>query len=303
MVNHTPWKKWIIIGGMLPALIFYLVLGVTPSIVTVFLSFTNVTGVKDVPWQFIGLKNYFEFFGVRNSRDTVDIMLRTVIFALAVTVIQNILALLAAVLLNSKKLIGRNFVRAIAFLPTILGVTVTAYTWTLFFDLDGPASAFLKIFHTQSLFFGGIKTAFPLVIFVQIWFSLGYAMVIDLAGLQSISQELYEAADIDGADSTRRLRYITVPLMWQTLSVNILLSVIGSLSVVQTILLTTGGAHDSSTLALSVFANGFSFQIPGGSPAAMRQGYAAAQSMILFLLILIVTVGLQLLVRRRNKDI
>ncbi len=298
------WNKWVVIGFMAPAILLYVVLGVIPSVTTVLLSFTDISGIKGIPWKFIGLANYREFFFLQNYRDTLDALYRTIVFAISVTVIQNVLALLVAVLLNSQLLRWRNAARAVVFLPTILGITIICYAWIFFFTLDGPADTVYRLIGLKSNgFLGSSKEAFPLVIFVQIWYSLGYAMMIYLAGLQSISNDLYESASIDGASTVKSFFGITIPLLWPTISVNVLLSTIGSLGVVQTILLLTGGANNTSTLAMRIFSTAFG--IGSGAPDAgsMRQGYAASQSMILFLMILTVTLFSQYVMKKNERDI
>lgn len=307
LLTKTSWNKWLILVCMLPCILVYLVFSIIPSFATAVLSFTNISGLAHAPWKFIGLDNYKEFFLYQNYRDNLQVIKRTIVFAVSVTLIQNFFAMLVAVLLNNKTIKGRNFSRAVVFLPTILGVSVVGYAWTLFFTLDGPASTFLKVFGTYSGFLGSYNAAFPLVIFIQIWMSLGYAMVIYLAGMQGIPAELYEAGVIDGTSPSQAFRLITFPLLWPTITVNVLLSVIGSLSVVQTIVVTTGGAFNTATLAMVIYNSAFGVGTgiygttqQGGT---LRQGFASAQSMILFFIILIFTLAVQYILSRREKDI
>ncbi len=300
--RRTIWSSWAILAGMLPAIVIYAVLGVYPSLATAVFSFTDISGLPGARWHFIGWDNYKEFFFQSNARDTIDSLNRTVVFAITVTLIQNFFALLIAVLLNSRRLPGRNGLRAIVFLPTILGVVVTCYAWVLFFNMDGPASIVLSWFGGFSSFFGSQTAAFPLVIFVQIWMSVGYAMVIYLAGLQAIPHDLYEAGEMDGAGRTQSFWRITIPMLWPTITVNLLLSVIGSLSVVQTILLTTGGANNTSTLAMSVFKTAFGIGYREATLPSLRQGFAAAQSIVLFVMILLATLTVQYFLRRMEKE-
>ena len=302
--TKTSWNRNIIMAGMLPAILLYAVLGLYPSAMTAVLSFTDITGIPNARWHFIGWENYREFFVLQNYRDTFDAFYRTLAFAISVTLIQNVLALSSAVLLNDKALKGRNLYRAIVFLPSVLGVTIVCYAWSLFFTMDGPASEFLALFGKFSAFLGDKTVAFPLVIFIQIWMSMGYAMVIYLAGLQSIPTELYEAGRIDGASGFGLFRHITLPMLWPTVSINALLSVIGSLSVVQTILLTTAGGNNTSTLAMRIFSTAFGIgtAVGGSGQGSMRQGYAAAQSMVLFAIILVFTVLVQSILARRERE-
>lgn len=301
--ERTTFSKKAIYLGIFPAVFFYLTINFGPSLATFVLSFTNITGTPGLPWEFIGLRNYREFFIEQNTRDTILVFRNTVIFSLAVTLIQNAVALPIAVTLNNKGLVGRNVYRAIIFLPVVLGVFVTAYTWRLMFNpLDGPIANFISIFGWQSNFFNDPRIALWLVIFCQIWMAMGYSMVINLAGLQAIPNELYEAGLIDGTSGTQAFRYITMPMLWPTVSVNILLAIIGSLQSFQIILFTTGaGNFHTRTLVMHVYANAFNLGGGMGS-GSMRQGYAAAVAMILFLFILTVTIISQRFISRKGMD-
>ncbi len=302
-ITNTSWNKRYILIGMIPAVFLYIVLGIYPSLMTAVYSLTDISGLPHTTWKFIGLENYKEFFLLQNYRDTYDALIRTIVFAVSVTVIQNVFALFVAILLNEKALKGRNLYRAVIFLPSVLGVTIVCYSWSLFFTMDGPASIVLSWFGGFSAFLGDKVLAFPLVIFIQIWMSMGYAMVIYLAGLQAIPIELNEAAHIDGANGRQTFMNITLPLLWPTVSINALLSVIGSLSVVQTILLSTGGGNNTSTLAMRIFSTAFGIgsAVGGSGSGTMRQGYAAAQSMVLFAIILLFTLVVQNVLSRRDK--
>ena len=137
---------------------------------------------------------------------------------------------------------------------------------------------------------------------------MGYSMVIFLAGLQSIPGDLYEAARIDGASPFQLFIYVTMPLLWATISVNVLLAIIGSLSPYQMIMMTTGGDFDTSNLAMRVFRTAFNIGsdrtgVSGAGSNTMRQGYAAAQSMILFSLIFVVTIITQFFLNRKEKNL
>ena len=305
-VTKSNWNKKTIVACMLPPIILYAVFGIYPSLMTFIYSFTNMSRVLSEPWQFVGLENYAEFFLKRNYRDTYEALLRTVIYAAAVTAIQNGIAMLIAVLLNNKKVKGRNFFRAIIFLPVILGVTISCYAWSLFFSMDGPASVILKLFGSFSSFLGDKTLAFPIVIFIQIWMGMGISLVLFLAGLQAIPNELPEAAHIDGAGPVKSFWGVTFPLLWPTITVNVLLSLMGSLGSVQIILLTTSGQNNTSTLASKILAEAFQLgkdsEVYFGTVRTYgQQGYACALCMILFALILAATVTTQLYMRKGEK--
>lgn len=278
------WNRRVMILCMLPPIVIYLVMVLLPSCLTFFYSFTNATRTSST-FEFVGLQNYIDVLWHQNARDTLAAIKRTLIFAIAVTVLQNVISLLMAVLFNSKALKGRDLYRAIVFLPYVLGVTVCCFTWVLMMGMDGPIMTALQSIGIESSLLGSKKHAFAIVIFIQIWMNAGYSMVLNLAGLQSIPLELYEAAEIDGAGKVAQFFRITIPLLWSTLSINILLAIIGSLGTVQTILLTTGGVNNTSTLAMRIYADAFGIGVSQTTTTPQTQGYAAAQAIVLFVIV------------------
>jgi len=162
-------RWWVPYLGMLPGVALFALFLLGPSLATAVLSLTNISGVPNVPWHFVGLQNYVDYFTSGAAHDNLVALERTIIFCFAVTIIQNALALFVALLLNLK-MPGRTLFRTIIFLPVILGVTVIGLIWTLMLDpTSGPVALVLGHFGLASAFFGDNTLAFPLVIGVQIW--------------------------------------------------------------------------------------------------------------------------------------
>jgi raffinose/stachyose/melibiose transport system permease protein len=275
-----------------------------PSVATFVLSFTDITGVSGVQWHFIGFENYKEFLFRQNHRDLVDVLRNTLVFCVAVTIIQNALALPIALALNSKLIKGKTFFRAVVFLPVVLGVLVTSLVWmAVLHPMEGPVSQLIGILGLSSTFFTGQDPAALIcVIFTQIWMYLGYSMVINLAGLQAIPTELYEAGEIDGTSKWQGFRYITFPMLWSTINANLLLAVIGSLQSFQIILIATGG-RNMATQTLAARSIFYAFAINArDNNQAMRQGYGAAWAMILFVFIFVATLLYQRVTKRREEE-
>lgn len=278
--------KRMIFLGILPGLAIYVIFFVLPSIGTAIFSLTNITQIPGKEWSFVGFENFKELLFLSNKRDLLGALEKTLVYFISTTTIQTVLALAISLLLNNKKLRGRNAYRTIIFLPTILGVTVTGLCLKMFFSIDGPANTFLRsTIGSGSSFFGDPKLALIMVIFAQIWMSLGYETVIFLAGLQNIPSELYEAVSVDGASQWQTFWNVTLPQIWQTVVLNVTLCVIGSLSSFQIILVTTGGSAATKTLAMWVYEIAFGLGI-GKNPNVGRQGYAAAVQIMLFFIVL-----------------
>lgn len=287
---------------LLPGFFLYLLIALGPSLATSVYSFTDATGIRGAPISWIGLENYEEFLlrGVV-SRDNIDALKRTLTFCFFVTTIQFALGLLLAVLLN-QPLRGRTFFRTLYFLPVILGVAIQGLIWKLFlFPRGGPVAQILELFGARSEFLGGQPgEAFAWVIVVQIWANLGITMVIFLAGLQTIPEELYDAAKIDGAGGWQVFRNVTWPMLTPSVNTNFLLNVIGSLQAWQLFLVLIGYRNGTQVLGYLVYAQGFG-QTSGSVTTGFRQGFAAAASIVLFFLVLIVGLSAQYIVHRREQ--
>lgn len=298
--DYCLFSKRMILLGILPGMLLYVLFRVVPSVATFVLSFTDISSIPGAQVHFIGLSNYKEILFEANARDTLQALWRTIEFSFFTTVIQTAISLFLAVVLCKKFVRGKNFYRAVIFLPTILGMTVTGLCFKLFFSKDGLASAFLGLFGASSNFFGDFELAFKLVIFCQIWASVGYEMVIFIAGLQNIPEDLYEAASIDGANEWQAFWKVTLPQLWPTVMVNLLVCIVGSLSAFQIIMVTTGGTPQTRTLAMQIYQTAFGIgQI---TPNAGRQGLAAAMSMLLFIFILAATLLSQYAMNKFGRE-
>lgn len=296
-------SRWTPFLLLLPGLLIYFVIALGPSIATSVYSFTNATGLKGAPVEWVGLDNYKEFLLLGEAaKNNLAVLRRTLIFSLFVSTVQFTLGLIIALVLN-QRLLGRNVVRTLVFMPVILGAVIQGLIWTLFlYPLGGPAANFLKLFGLQSQFLGGSPTeAFFWVMVVQIWANLGITMIIFLAGLQTIPSEYYEAATVDGASSWQVFRNVTWPLLTPSINTNILLNVIGSLQAWQLFLVLIGYRPGTQVLGYLIYATGFG--AAGSMTQSFRQGYAAAASIVLFILVLIIGMTVQTFLRRREVRI
>jgi raffinose/stachyose/melibiose transport system permease protein len=290
---------------LLPGIFFYVLIAVGPSLATSIFSFTDANGIATAPVNWIGLENYREFLLVgRAATDNLAILGRTFIFCIAVSTIQFALGLLVALLLN-QQLRGTRFFRTLFFMPVILGVVIQGLIWRLFlYPLGGPLSKILDLVGAHSEFLGGRPSeAFVWVIVVQIWANLGITMVIFLAGLQAIPSELYEVAEIDGANNWQLFRFVTWPMLTPSVNTNLTLNIIGSLQAWQLFLVLLGYRNGTQVLGYLIYAQGFSQTSGSLTGGAMRQGYAAAASIVLFVIVLMIGLTTQYVLRRREERI
>jgi len=281
------WQRLTPIFLLLPGVLLYFLIALGPSIATSVYSFTDASGLKGAPVNWVGFDNYKEFlFQGMASRDNIAATLRTLQFSALVTFIQFTLGLIMAVVLN-QNLRGRTFFRTLFFLPVILGVVIQGLMWKLFLlPRGGPMATIFGWLGIQSEFLGGLPSeAFMWVIVVQIWANVGITMVIFLSGMQTISEELYEAARIDGASNWQLFRHVTWPQLTPAINTNFLLNIVGSLQAWQLFYVLLGYKNGTQVLGYLVFAQGFG---QTGSSTGFRQGFAAAASIVLFFLVLII---------------
>ena len=280
------WQRLTPLFLLLPGVLLYFLIALGPSIATSYFSFTDASGLRGAPVNWIGFDNYDEFlFQGLASRDNIAATLRTLQFSVAVTFIQFTLGLIIALLLN-QNLRGRTFFRTLFFIPVILGVVIQGLMWRLFLlPRGGPMATIFGLFGQQSEFLGGQPgEAFMWVIVVQIWANVGITMVIFLAGMQTISEDLYEAARIDGASNWQAFWNVTWPQLTPAINTNFLLNIVGSLQAWQLFYVLVGWKNGTQVLGYLIFAQGFG---QTGAPA-FRQGFAAAASIVLFFLVLII---------------
>ena len=307
MVNYhfgrgrARWTPYLL---LLPGILFYLVISLGPSIATAGYAFTDATGIKGATINWVGLANFKEFlFMGQASLDNYGALGRTLLFCFFVTTLQFTLGLVVALLVN-QKVKGVNFFRTLYFMPVILGAVIQGLIWSLFlYPLGGPMARLLGAIGLRSEFFGGQPSeAFAWVIAVQIWANLGTTMMIFISGLQTIPDELYEAARIDGASSWNVFRNVVWPLLTPVVNTNLLLNIIGSLQAWQLFLVLLGYRNGTQVLGYLIFAQGFG-QTSGSTSSAFRQGYAAAASIVLFFLVLVIGMAVQTILRRREERI
>ncbi len=296
------WRSAIPLFLLFPGLFLYLLIAVGPSLATAVYSFTDATGLRGIPINWVGFDNYDEFlFRGQVSRDNLDALQRALIFSVVVTAVQFSLGLVMALLLN-QKLKGTTFFRTLFFMPVILGVAIQGLIWKLFLlPGSGPVAQAQELLGRSSEFLGGQPTeAFAWVIVVQIWSNVGITMVIFLAGMQTIPDELYEAARIDGASPFQLFRNVTWPLLTPAINTNFLLNIVGSLQAWQLFLVLLGYRNGTQVLGYLVFAEGFG-QTSGSVTTAFRQGYAAAASIALFFLVLFIALAANQVVAWRER--
>ena len=275
---------------LLPATVLILVFLIVPILLTFGLAFTNARLISPQPARFIGFDNFIRLF----SNDTFWASLRnTVIFAVVIVPVQSAIALGLAILIN-QKIRGVNFFRTVYFLPVVTSIVVVSILWLFLYQPNGLINALLAKIGIQGPdWLGNPQTALFAIIVLSIWQAVGFHMVIWLSGLQTIPAELYEAAEIDGAGTWQKFAHVTWPGLRQTRTFILITITIAAFALfAQVNIMTDGGPLDATTtLVYQAVRAGFQQQ---------QTGYAAAISLVFFVLVLIVTVIQRILTR--DKD-
>ena len=236
---------------ILPALIIYLLFSITPFLYTIYYSFTDYTDMNPINLHFVGLKNYIK---VLQTPVMLSAIKNSVIYAILLTGFQTLLGLPLAFVLN-QKLKSRNLLRAVFFFPAVFSSLIIGYLWNFIMSSSdfGLINNILHQLGLGTLNFFTSKNALYSVILTQIWQWTGWAMVIFLANLQSISPDLYEAAEIDGANGLKKFMYVTLPLMCPSVKIVIVTGLIGGMKVFDIIYsMTSGGPGDATQTVMTV---------------------------------------------------
>lgn len=259
---------------ILPALLGTVIFIVLPVIASFGLSFTSWDLLN--PIKFVGLENYKLIF---TEPLFFQILLNTIVFALATSVFGVIIPLVLAAILNSK-LRGSEFFKTAYFLPFITPMIVIGIVWQWIFD---PNIGILnRVLHMHIQWLYDTHFALPALIMVTVWKLIGYNIVIFLSGFASIPDNLYEAAKIDGANPVQTFFNITIPMLSPTIFFVVIITAISSFQVFDLIyLMTQGGPLDSTNvLVYSIYKNAFEY---------FNVGKASAMAYVLFVIILVLT--------------
>lgn len=260
-----------------PAILLFGLFFIYPLTQGIGISLTDSNGVT-AP-NFIGFQNFIDFF--HDDRAKKDIY-NTVFFALGSAPLLNVFGFLYALVLD-RSFKGKSFVRAVVYLPAVISPLIMGYIWYFILQPDrGFLYHLLQKLHLEGLagnWLGDPHSALIILVLVNVWQFVGMTMIIYLAGLQSIPKELYEACEIDGGGYLKTLWYVTIPMIVQSIKINVVTNIIGSLSVFEIIIALTDGGPGYSTESLSIYI----LRMLYGS----FTGYSTAVAMILFALIVV----------------
>lgn len=262
---------------VVPMLLF-LIFSVIPMLFACYLSFTDFKFTRAPIWT--GLDN-FRYLQIDKVFHTA--MRNTALYALGVVPSGMILSLIVALLMN-QRIRGIVTFRTCYYLPVVTSTVASAVVWMWMFATDvGILNAGLELVGLpRQRWLMDTKLALPSVMFMSVWKSIGYSMIIYLAALQGIPEHLYEAAEIDGASTWHRFRHVTLPLLKATTFFIFVTSVIGSFQVFGSIFVMTQGGpgYATTTIVHQIYLNAFKY---------LRMGYGAAEALVLFAIIFVLS--------------
>ncbi len=280
-----------------PAIILLLVFLIIPFFMAIGLAFTNQPLVPNLnlPTQFVGLRNFVNLFGDATFHKA---LINNFLFALVVVPLQTSLALLLAVLVNQNLRFIKVF-RTIYFTPVTITMVVVSVIWLLLYDAS-PEGAINSVVHIMTFgavdaqnWLGNKLLVWPAIMLLSIWQGVGFQMVIYLAGLQSIPVELYEAAQVDGANALQQFFGITIPQLRNTTIFIVISTTIFAFGLfTQVMIMTTGGPGDATnTTIFYAFMQGF---------RQGKIGYGSDITVIYFLIVLSISLTQRFFMREER---
>jgi multiple sugar transport system permease protein len=264
---------------LLPWMIGFLGLTLGPMIYSLYLSFTKYNLFSDPQW--VGFDNYVRMF-TQDPQFMQSVQI-TLIYVLVGTPVKLAAALGVAMLLNYRNK-GSGFFRSSFYAPSLIGASVSvAIVWRAMFSSGGPVDSSLSIFGINiGGWVGNISLVLPMMILLAVW-QFGAPMVIFLAGLKQIPQELYEAASVDGAGPVRKFKSVTLPMLSSVIFFNLLLETINAFQVFSSAFIISNGSGGPAGMTnfytLYLYKRGF---------ADGQMGYAAAMAWVLLIVVAII---------------
>lgn len=286
--------KMVAILFLFPAVFIYFVFQILPLFGAAYFSLSEWNGIAGSAIKFVGLKNFSRIFEDPNFLLSLKNMAKMVIISV---LFHTPIALLMAVGIQTKKR-GTRLFKMIYFIPTVFPLTAVGLMWYFIFMPNGSLNTLLTDMGFTSLVTSWLvekATAMNTIIFVNIWAGVGYYMIILMAGLTTISDDVYEAAAIDGVNGIQKFFYITVPLLKPIIIMCIVMDIIGSVKVFDLVFAMTGGGPNGLTNLPTtlMYQEAFNYD---------HYGTGSAIGMVILGICLVGTIGSQWIGNRRSKE-
>ena len=279
---------------VIPALLIFAIFWIWPFLKLFTFSVTDFNGFN-MNYNNVGFNN---FKSIIESGTLTNSIKNTLIYTVLLVIVGNILALILAMALNTK-IKGMGFYRSAAYIPALFSAIVIGFIWSyVYMPQSGMIPSVMNLIGIDASTFnilGDYQNALYGITVVDIWKNIGQTMIIYLAGLQTIDDSLLESASMDGCNELQLIRYVKIPLLAPSITINIVLSVINGLKAFDyPFIMTNGGPGDSTnTLMFSIYKMAFTEQ---------QFGKAAAFSVVSFIVIIIITALLLVIMNKKESE-
>ena len=276
-----------------PLFIIFLTVVVLPFLIGVYYSFFKWDGIAANPKVFVGFDNFIKLFGDTRFLESTW---KTTLFTLLAVISVNVVGLLFALLVTSK-LRTSNAARTMVFMPYLIGGLILGYIWQFIFldvfTLIGKTTGFEDVFFNWLI---DMEFSLYALVFVFTWQMAGYIMIIYIAGIQSIPNDVMEASMIDGASWWQRLKNITFPLLMPAFTISLFLTLSSAFKIYDVNLSLTGGGPANSTemFAMNIYNEIFGYG---------NYGYGQAKAIIFFLIVAAITLTQVYITKKREVEL
>lgn len=276
---------------LIPSFIGFFGFFAWPALRGIYLSFTEYDMLRDPVW--IGFDNYVKIFQDPIFFNSIWVTLEYVLLNIG---IQTVLALLIAVLLH--RFTRSIVIRGIILLPYLIANVIVALVWYWLCDYNlGLINSVLDGLGLQRMgFFGNETLAMPTIALVNVWRHVGYTALLIFAGLVAIPRDVYEAAEVDGAGEWRIFRSVTLPLLRPVLAFVLVVTLVGSFQIYDTIAVTTQGGPVHATRAINVYIFQQAFE-------QRNFGYASALAVILMIFLAFIAIAQNKMLKANENDL
>lgn len=283
-------RRKIIIAFLAVPLVFLLYFTVYPVVTMLLYSFTDWKG-SATPFRVLGIKNYVEIF----TTDTYRNIFRTAAYYFLAGIVQQLLSLFLAVIMN-KKLHGSSIFKGFIFFPFIMNGVAVSMVFRMFYQIGGGLDVWLEavgLGRYIKVWMTNPDTSNICLAFIYLWKNIGYSFLIYLGTMQSVSGEYYDAAAIDGAGTWMQFKEITFPAIKMIIGMMVTLSIVGSISVFDIPYVLTNGRNGTNSFATTLVETAFTYS---------RYGLACAMAIIMLVIAGIVMVFKNLAFQEENDN-
>lgn len=278
-------KQLLILAFSIFPVVFLVTFTYIPLVNMVLYSFTDWDGISKVK-DFVGLKNYIRIF----TDPQYFMVFKVSLYYILGSVVQLVLALGVATILNFR-LRFKNFFKGVLFFPYLMNGVAVSMMFIFFFQPAGVLDSFLQLIGFEELirkWLGDPGIINYSMVFISMWRSLGFSIVIYLGAMQSIDKNVFEAAAVDGANKVQVFFRIILPSIRPILTLQVILAVKGALSVFETPFIMTDGANGSMTFVIQTMKTAFNYD---------KVGLASAMAVVLFMIVIILTIVQKVLIK------